>query len=229
MDRNETEGDEFANFAYIISHDLKSPLRAIQILTEWIARENGECLNESGQEHLALLQDRVKRMDNIIDGVSQYSRIGREKIQSESVDLNQTVDYILAVLTIPGHIRCTKRRNLPVVQCKRMHVEQVFQHLIDNAVKYMDKSEGKIEIDFDEDNHFWRFSVSDNGPGIDERYHKQIFEIFQTLHSKDDVNSRGIGLTLSKRIVETAGGRLWVESRIGAGSTFYFTLPKAEK
>lgn len=225
---NEFQEDEFANFAYIIAHDLKSPLRAIQILTEWIVRDNGDRLTESGQEHLALLQDRVKRMDLIIDGVSQYSRIGREIIEPESVDLNQMVDYIIAVMAIPEHITCRRRKTLPVIQCKRDHVKMVFQHLIENAVKFMDKSAGKVEIDVSEGIHFWEFSISDNGPGIDEKYQTQIFEIFQTLYSKDDKNGCGIGLTLSKKIVETAGGRLWLESQKGAGSTFLFTLPKNE-
>ncbi|MBN2104553.1 hypothetical protein JW835_10985 [bacterium] len=226
MNSQEIQNDEFGYFAYIISHDLKAPLRAIQILTKWITQENGDRLTESGQEHLMLILDRVKRMDDIIDSISLYSRIGRENIEPKSVDLNQLVDYVITVMKIPKHITCTKMKNMPVINCQKTHVEQIFRHLIGNAVQYMDKSEGKIEIDFSKENKFWRFSVSDNGPGIPEKYHKQIFQIFQTLHSKDDTNSKGIGLTLSKRMIELAGGHLWLESKENKGSTFFFTLPR---
>ncbi|HHS13287.1 MAG TPA: hypothetical protein ENN03_05905 [bacterium] len=228
MEYQETTEDEFESFSYIISHDLKSPLRAIQILTDWIVRENADRLTESGKEHLVLLQDRVKRMDHIIDAVSRYSRIGRVKIEPESVDLNQMIDYHILVTPVPDHIQCIKKKPLPVVRCKRALVTEVFQHLIDNAIRYMDKPEGRVEIDFSEEKDFWRFSVSDNGPGIDEKYHRQIFKIFASLHGRDDGQSRGVGLTLSKRIAELSGGRIWLESRKGEGCTFFFTLPKDE-
>jgi len=203
-------------------------LRAIQILTEWIEKENKDRLTESGKEHLVLLQERVRRMDDIIDGVTEYAHIGREEIRPEPVDFNQLIDYVITVRQIPDHIQCTILKSLPVVTCKRSHMKQVFQHLIDNAVKYMDKPNGEIKIDFCKNEGFWQFSVADNGPGIAEKHFNRIFKICQTLHSKDEIHSRGMGLTLSKRIIEQAGGRIWVDSKEGEGSTFFFTLPRDE-
>lgn len=228
MEQQKIKEDEFEHFAYIITHDLKSPLRAIQILTEWIIRGDSERLSESGRENLALLQDRVRRMDDIIDSVSAYARIGHERIEPESVDLNHLVDYRITVVNAPDHIQCIRKDTLPVLVCKRMHMDQVFRHLIENAVMYMDKPQGRVEIGCREDGDFWRFSVSDNGPGIDPKYHERIFHIFQTLHAKDDIETKGVGLTLSKRIVEVSGGRIWLESKPNAGCTFYFTFPRAK-
>jgi two-component system, LuxR family, sensor kinase FixL len=116
--------------------------------------------------------------------------------------------------------------DLPVVTGQRAHITQVFQNLLDNAVKYMDKPKGQIKIGCVEQDNFWKFSVADNGPGIEEKYFDKIFQIFQTLTRRDKVEATGIGLSLVRKIVELYGGKVWVESKLGQGSTFYFTLLK---
>lgn len=229
MTQQQTKNKEFESFSYIIVHDLKSPLRSIQTLTEWITRENSDRLTESGKEHLELIQSRVKRMDDILDSISEYYRIGRDKAETESVDLNQLVDNIIILMRIPDHIKCKTMKSLPVVQCRKNHIKQVFKHLIENAVQFMDKSDGKIDIDCCKENEFWKFSIADNGPGIKEEYHERIFKIFQTLETKDDTSRKGMGLTFSRKIIELTGGRIWLKSKKNEGSTFFFTLPRTEK
>jgi signal transduction histidine kinase len=128
----------------------------------------------------------------------------------------------------PDNIKVTIENELPTIKSEETRIMQVFQNLISNAVKYMDKPNGTIKIGCAEENGFWKFSVADNGPGIEEQHFERIFKIFQTLNSQDNFESTGIGLTVIKKIVEMYGGKIWVESEVGQGSTFYFTLPKSE-
>jgi PAS domain S-box-containing protein len=223
LERSNTELEEFA---YIVSHDLKAPLRAINQLAGWISEDYSHTLDDEGREHIKLLITRVKRMDNLIDGILQYSRVGRIREKKEKIDLNKAVQEIIENIAPPDSIRVTARKKLPVILAERVRIQQVFQNLIGNAVKYMDKPKGEIEVSCADDGDFWRFSVSDNGPGIDEKYYEKIFQIFQTLESRDKRESTGVGLSVVKKIVELYGGRVWVESEVSKGSTFFFTLPK---
>ena len=222
----ESANGELKNFAYVVSHDLKAPLRAIGSLADWIATDQSEKLDADGKEHLRLLIQRVRRMDGLIDGILQYSRVGRVRETVAEVDLNQIVQEALALLAPPPHIRVEVAPGLPVVHSERTRMLQLFQNLLSNAIKYLDKPEGLIKIDCVAHDQDWEFSVSDNGVGIEPRHFKRIFQLFQTLVPKDRVESTGVGLALVKKIVELYGGRVWVESRPGAGSVFYFTLPK---
>jgi signal transduction histidine kinase len=133
------------------------------------------------------------------------------------------------MLAAPENITITLENELPTIQCEPTRITQVFQNLISNAVKYMDKSQGQIKVGCVEDNGFWKFSIADNGPGIEEKHFEKIFQLFQTLAPRDNVESTGVGLTVAKKIVELYGGRIWVESKVGEGSTFFFTLPKQER
>ncbi len=222
----ESANGELKNFAYVVSHDLKAPLRAIGSLADWIATDQSEKLDADGKEHLRLLIQRVRRMDGLIDGILQYSRVGRVRETVAEVDLNQVVQEALALLAPPPHIRVEVAPGLPVVHSERTRMLQLFQNLLSNAIKYLDKPEGLIKIDCVAHDQDWEFSVSDNGVGIEPRHFKRIFQLFQTLVPKDRVESTGVGLALVKKIVELYGGRVWVESQPGAGSVFYFTLPK---
>lgn len=222
----ESANGELKNFAYVVSHDLKAPLRAIGSLADWIATDQAEKIDADGKEHLRLLIQRVRRMDGLIDGILQYSRVGRVRETVVEVDLNQIVQEALALLAPPSHIRVEVAPDLPVVHSERTRMLQLFQNLLSNAIKYLDKPAGLIKIDCVAHEHDWEFSVSDNGMGIEPRHFKRIFQLFQTLVPKDRVESTGVGLALVKKIVELYGGRVWVESRPGAGSVFYFTLPK---
>ncbi len=221
---------ELDDFAYIVSHDLKAPLRAITQLSMWLAEDYAAVLDDDGKEKLRLLVGRTKHMHNLIEGILQYSRIGRVKEREKPVDLNALVTEIVDVLGPPEHIRVVISGELPTVVGERTRLSQVFQNLLSNAIKFMDKPEGLVEVGCKDERAYWLFSVRDNGPGIAEKYYDKIFQIFQTLRPPEqtgDVDSTGIGLSLVKKIVETWGGRVWLESTVGEGTTFYFTLPKA--
>jgi len=217
---------ELNDFAHIVSHDLKAPLRGIKTLANWISTDYTDKLDEDGRDQIELLLSRVDRMHNLIDGVLQYSRVGRVKEEKTQVNLNELVPDIIDILAPPQSITITIEDELPVIECEKTRITQVFQNLLSNAVKYMDKPQGQVSIGCDQMQGYWRFSVADNGPGIEEKYFEKIFQIFQTLSPRDEVESTGIGLTLVKKIVEMYGGRIWVESKVGEGSTFFFTLPK---
>ncbi|MFH1370423.1 MAG: ATP-binding protein [Planctomycetota bacterium] len=219
---------EFKDFAYIISHDLKAPLRAVKALTEWLATDYADKFDDDGKEQLKLLMSRVSRMHNLIDGALQYSRIGRVTETPMQIDLNQLIPEIIETLSPPPDIHITIENKLPVIVSERTHIRQVFENLLSNAVRFMDKPEGSVKVGCTEEDGCWKFSVSDNGPGIKEEHFERIFKIFQTLQPKDQLESTGVGLTLVKKVVEIYGGRVWLESELGKGSTFFFTLPKQE-
>lgn len=212
-------------FAYIVSHDLKAPLRAIGQLSQWISEDNYENLNEDGRKNVDLLKGRVKRMYRLIDDILAYSRAGRDNEKKEQVNMTKLVQEVIESLYKPENIRISIENTLPELPGSRIHFQQIFQNLLSNAIKFMDKPEGIITIGCEKENDFWRFRVSDNGPGIDSKYSEKIFQIFQTLSPDHNQESTGIGLTLVKKIVEMYGGGIKMESEIGKSCTFYFTLP----
>lgn len=218
--------EELNDFAYVVSHDLKAPLRGIKTLADWIAADGADQLSADAREHLRLLQHRVERMHDLIDGILQYSRVGRTQEVTVPVNLSELVPEIVLVLDVPAGLTITVQKSLPVIECDRTRITQVFQNLLSNAIKFMDKSAGHIEVGGDGADSLWTFHVADNGPGIEEKYHEKVFQLFQTLSPHDEFESTGVGLTLVKRIVEMYGGRVWIESRPGEGSTFYFTWPR---
>lgn len=221
----ESANEELKNFAYVVSHDLKAPLRAIGSLANWIVSDQGHKLDAEGQEHMRLLLQRVRRLDGFIDGVLRYSRIGRTHEAVVSVDLEQLIREAIDLLAPPSHITITVDEGLPAIQAERIRIQQIFQNLIANAIRFMDKPEGRIHIGCEPEGNMWRFSVADNGAGIEERHFERIFQLFQTLNPRDRVESTGVGLTIVKKIVEMYGGRIWLESALGQGTTFFFTLP----
>ncbi|MBF0460351.1 MAG: hypothetical protein HQL87_03055 [Magnetococcales bacterium] len=221
----ERTNQELQQFAYIISHDLKAPLRAIHSLVQWIAEDYGPLFDDDGREQLDLLQGRVRRMDQLIEGVLHYSRIGRIREEMVPVNLNKLVLEVIDLLSPPPTITVRMVSRLPVVVCEKVRIGQVFQNLLSNAIKFMDKPHGEITITCVEQESFYQFGVQDNGPGIAPKDHERIFQIFQTLHAGDAYGSTGIGLTLVKKIVELHGGVVRVFSPL-PGTLFEFTLPK---
>ena len=217
--------EELTHFAYVVSHDLKAPLRGIKLITEWLCEDYGDKLGDDAKEQLDLLQSRVARMHNLIDGVLQYSRVGRIKEEREKMDLNLLIPSIIDGIAPPEHIHITVEPGLPAIECEKTRITQVFQNLLSNAVKFMDKPVGEVHVGCIEEGEFWRFRVADNGPGIEEKYFDRVFKLFQTLAPRDEFESTGVGLALVKKIVEMYGGRIWVGSEYGKGSTFFFTLP----
>ena len=221
--------EELSNFAYVVSHDLKAPLRAIATLADWLSTDHGDRLDDEGRAHLRLLNNRVHRMGNLIDGILQYSRLGRDGGTLRQVDLNVALPEIVDLQAPPPHIRVTIAPGLPSLWTEPTRIRQVFHNLISNAIKYMDKPEGRIAVGWSDDGDTWRFSVEDNGPGIEARHFERIFQLFQTLAPRDRIESTGVGLALVEKIVEMHGGRVWVESTPGRGSVFHFTHPKGPR
>ncbi len=218
---------ELQEFAYITAHDLKTPLRGIGTLAEWLSTDYADKFDEQGQKHVKLLVERAKRADKLVDSILQYSSAGHAREEQEQIDLNTVLPEIICEIDRTENIEITVENKLPVLMCKKTHIRQVFQNLLSNAIQHMDKKKGRINVGCLEENGFWKFSVADNGPGIDQKYFKKIFKIFQTLSPTDETESTGIGLSVAKKIVKLNGGRIWVESNPGEGSTFFFTLPKS--
>jgi signal transduction histidine kinase len=221
---------ELKDFASIVSHDLKAPLRGIKVLANWILEDCRDKFDEKANEQMNLLLSRVERMHNLIDGVLQYSRAGREEAKGPvQVNLEQFVPEVIDMVNPPENIKVNVDGMPPLIECQETHMMQLFQNLLNNAIKYMDKSEGFIKIGCVEEGNFWKFSIADNGPGIEEKHFERIFRMFQVISDKEESEGTGVGLTVAKKIVELYGGKIWVESKVGQGSIFFFTLPKQEQ
>ncbi len=228
VDKLSNANRELSDFAHIAAHDLKSPLRAIGSLAGIISADYKDKIDERGKEYLGMLLSRAERMSEHLSSILKYSEICISKAQEENADLNIVVTEAISNVDVPENIEVTIENELPTVICDNNRILQVFQNLLDNAVKYMDKPQGLIKIGCVEEDGWWKFNVSDNGPGIDQKYFEKIFQIFQTLTRRDEREATGIGLSEVKKIVELYSGKVWVESEINKGSTFFFTLPKQE-
>jgi signal transduction histidine kinase len=220
---------ELDDFATIVSHDLKSPLRVVGMVAERVQSDYADQLDEQGHVLLAQIVRRVARMDRMIDGILHYSRLGRTEENPEPVGLAELVPGVVEDLAPPARAQVHIAPGLPVLYGEPVRLHQLFQNLISNAIKHSDKPQIEIQVEWADRGPMWEFSVADNGPGIEERFFERIFKIFQTLAPKDKTDSTGVGLALVQRIVESAGGRVWVESRVGEGSTFRFTWPKGPR
>lgn len=216
---------ELNDFASIVSHDLKAPLRGITNLTEWIAKDHENSLHPEVQQMFSMIQSRVAHMQNQIDAILTYTKVGRSAETDGDVNVAELVSHVVELVSPPTHIQVQAAPGLPTVRGSKERLIQIFQNLIDNAVKYMDQPEGRIEVTAHRLDDAWEFAVRDNGPGIDARFHQRIFEIFQKANNRRDNTNTGVGLAIVKRIVEFRGGRVWVESEPGKGSHFRFTWP----
>ena len=208
--------------------DLKAPLRAIGSLAHWIAEDNAEQLDDEGRENLDILLGRVKRMDLLIDGILRYSRIGRLDPTLETLDADAIVREVIDAVAPPENMEVTVEGTLPTVRFDRTHLQQVFQNLINNAIRHMEKPDGRVTVSCEDRGWFWEFCVRDNGVGIEEKHFDRIFKIFQSLKSRDEQEATGIGLSLVKAITEKHGGAVRVESTPGEGAAFYFTIANPE-
>ena len=217
---------DLSDLTYIEAHDLKSPVRAIGSLASMIVMDYSDKLDEEGKRMLKMLLGRSERMDKLLNAAIEYSQLGRVNYREEQVDLNKLVQMTIKEISPPGNIEITIENELPVVTCASQYMMLMFKNLIGNAVRFMDKPKGEIKIACIEKDGFWRFSVADNGPGIEGKYFSRIFKLFQTLNRRDEVETAGVGLALVKKIVEMHNGALWLESEPGKGSTFFFALPK---
>lgn len=219
----EKQNMELDKFAYVVSHDLKAPLRGIHNAIKWIREDMGAELSPQMKQYLSIIPQRTKRMEDLINGLLDYARI-REKTNPEKTDVNELVKNIVEEI-VPPHFK-VEMDNLPVFYTERLKLEQVFTNLISNSVKYTPHENGHLTISCKEWPHFYEFSVKDNGIGIDPEYHGKIFEIFQTLREKNEKESTGIGLAIIKKIIDDQHCTIKVNSTLGKGSEFIFTWPR---
>lgn len=220
---------ELDRFAYIVSHDLKAPLRAIQNLSSWIVEDLGDQLDEETQQNMQLLQQRVQKMSDMIEGILRYSRAGRFKGEPSTFYLNVLVKELVDQMNGDTHISLELPANDRLVRTDKLAMEQVFTNLVSNAVRYGSRAgETEVKITVEEQGDFLTIGVHDNGEGLAAGFHEQIFEIFRTAGETKHQDSHGIGLSIVKKIVSDQGGKIWLESEPGKGAHFYFTWPKGE-
>ncbi|KAA6441041.1 PAS domain S-box protein [Dyadobacter flavalbus] len=220
---------ELDQFAYVVSHDLKAPLRAINNLSEWIEEDLADVLAGDTRDQFNLLRGRVHRMEGLINGILSYSRAGRIKTASERFFVKPVVDDLCETFSTKKPIEFVIEGNpeLEIVS-EKITLTQILQNLISNGIKYNDKPQIRIKVRWTEQESGLEFSVSDNGPGISPEYFEKIFVIFQTLQSRDEVESTGVGLAIVKKIIDEKGGVIRIESTMTEGTTFFFTWPKNE-
>ncbi len=223
----ERSNRDLDQFAYVASHDLKAPLRAIATLSGWIEEDLQDKLSPEAADQMRLLRSRVQRMDGLIEGILQYSRVGRLDSHGERVDVERMLREIVEFLAPPDGFKVEIAPEMPVLVTKRLRLEQVFSNLINNAIKYHDQEDGRVDVSVRQSGRFFEFSVADDGPGIAEEHHDKVFMMFQTLQPRDQVESTGLGLSLVKKLVEEEGGTVSLSSELGKGATFRFTWPAA--
>lgn len=220
----EKQNQALNEYAHMVSHDLKAPLRSIDTLINWFIEDNKEMMNETNLKSLNLILSNVEKMDLLIKGILYYSSIEKQDSDDRTIDLNILVDEISRTIQIPNHATINVNNHLPKVFGNDFRYKQLFQNLIQNAVKYNDKEQISVEIGNSETDEEIVFYVKDNGIGIPEQYHTKVFTIFSKLENNDP--SSGIGLSIVKKIIDFYKGRIWLESQEGVGTTFYFTIAK---
>lgn len=211
-------------YAHIVSHDLKSPLRSISSLATWLNEDYKDVLDDAGKQQLQMMQEKVASMDKLIHGILEYSTANSSELDNTCVNLNEVIAEIQEVIYIPDHVEISVAPDLPTIIADKTKMHQLFQNIIGNAVVHIEKEKGLVEVIAQDKNDYWQFTVKDNGVGIPKKYHEKIFKIFQSVGTNE--RSTGIGLSIVKKIVDRYEGEIWVESEIGEGTEFHFTLKK---
>ena len=218
---------DLEQFAYSASHDLQEPLRMVSLFTQMLKVKYADSLDAEGEEYIEYAVTGAKRLETLISGLRSYLTITSTATAPDPADTNMVVARCLENLKLlveHSGARC-EVGTLPAVRLHEVHLEQLFQNLIVNGIKYRSRDAPHIRISARKDDSNWVFAVQDNGIGIDPQYQEQIFGVFKRLHGNDEYEGTGIGLAICKRIVERYGGRIWVESKSGEGSTFLFNVP----
>ena len=225
--RLEEKNRQLEEFTRVVSHDLKEPLRTISVFSQYLLEDYYDRLDEDGKDLLNRIHRASLRMQNLIDDLLRLSRIGKCQETLEKVYLSEVFEQIKEDMKARlENVELRLPKTMPIIIANRTRMVELFGNLISNAIKYNDKQEKRIEIGWSQQGEFYKFYVRDNGIGIEEQYLEKVFELFARLTPRgDDYESTGAGLAICKRIVEEYGGRIWVESKVGEGSTFYFTLP----
>jgi signal transduction histidine kinase len=216
--------EQLNEYAQMISHDLKAPLINIHTLVDWYINDYKSELSDSALKPLSEILFNVEKMDLLIEGILNYSTVDRVEEKKRKIQINSLIKLVLKTILVPKHIKITVQDNLPTFYGNTWRFTQLFQNLIQNAIKYNDKSEGIIEVGYTEKEKFHQFFIKDNGIGINSNYFDKIFKVFSKLESTS--TSSGIGLSIVKKIVTHYNGSIWVESEEGVGTTFYFTIEK---
>ncbi|HZP69533.1 MAG TPA: ATP-binding protein [Pseudolabrys sp.] len=229
--RVEAINAELQEFAYAASHDLKAPLRVIDNASKWLEEDLQEHLTDETRENMKLLRGRVRRMENLLDDLLEYSRIGRvtDERFAEIISGSALMENVLMLLSPQKQFTVEVDPAMAGVRVARMPLQQILMNLVGNAIKHHDKSTGRIEVSATDEGAFYRFAVKDDGPGIAPEFHEQIFKMFQTLRPRDQVEGSGMGLAMVRKNIETFGGTLNLQSSPGDGSIFSFTWPKRQR
>lgn len=225
--RLEASNKELDDFTYIVSHDLKEPLRSIDAFSRFLEEEVRSTLSEESRNYLERIRANAGRMKALIEDLLELSRLAKRPNQLQQVSIAKVIDGVKGRFDYSfqeRHVQLIVQEDLPVLTCDPVRLGEVFANLISNAIKYNDKPQPRIEIGGRAINGYYEFFVKDNGPGIEPQYFEKIFEIFKRLSKKEDQEGTGVGLTIVKKIVELHHGRVWVESTLGHGTTFYFTV-----
>jgi signal transduction histidine kinase len=222
----ERSNRELNQFAYVASHDLKAPLRAIDNLAGWISEDAAGTLPPRSAEHLMKMRGRVKRMERLLEDLLAYSRAGRVRPPTETVDVDLLVADVTALLGLPPRFAVVVETPGVRLRTPRVSLELVLRNLIGNAIKHHDRERGTVWVRALVSGDMMEFSVRDDGPGIAPQYHAKIFEMFQTLQPRDQTEGSGMGLAIVKKLVESYGGEIRVDSAVGEGATFCFTWPR---
>ena len=228
MESIKKSNSELEQFAYVASHDLQEPLRMITSFLTQLEKKYADALDEKAKEYIFYAVDGAKRMRHIILDLLEYSRVGKSNDKISAIDINEIIsDFeVLHSKQIEELNAVIVKKNLPVLKNYKTPIRQLFQNIISNGLKYHRKDiKPEIVIEAVSLNDSWMFTISDNGIGIDKQYFSNIFEIFQRLHNKDEYSGTGIGLSISQKIIDKLGGKIWLESEIGKGSSFHFTIP----
>lgn len=218
---------ELDQFAYIVSHDLRAPLRALNNYSLFLKEDYGGVLDESGKEYLRGIADSAKYMDRLVIDLLEYSRIRRVQVEFGLVKSSELLERIINRLQLREQATIRIPTDAPEIWARDVHLEQIFTNLLSNAVKFCKPNVPPVvTVSWKDAGNDWLFEVQDNGIGIAAQYSEKIFGIFQRLHTQDEYEGTGIGLAIVKKVVEENNGRIWVDSIPGQGSTFSFTLPK---
>jgi signal transduction histidine kinase len=220
----ERKNEELKQFAYVVSHDLKAPIRGISNVVQWLEEDMADEISPDMKKYLDIIPERLQRMGDLVDGLLQYARIGRDSYPKETVDVAALVRNV-GELIVPETYKFAVGE-LPVLFTEKILLEQVFGNLLSNAVKYTPSENGCVEVSCMEYDNFYEFAVTDNGVGIEPQYHEKIFEMFQTLRNKHDKESTGLGLAIVKKILEENDGTIKVFSSLDEGAKFVFTWRK---
>lgn len=220
------KNEELDQFAHIVSHDLKAPLRGIDNVITWIEEDHSTELPPKISEYIQLIKGRLLRAENMIRGILLYARVGKQSMEREYINLNALMLDITENLTLRPGLRLEIQPDLPEIYSERIPLQQVLSNLISNAIKYHDKDEGYIKVYIRNAIDHYDFFVEDNGPGISRTYHDKIFAIFQTLQERDSFESTGVGLAIVKKILDDRKQSISVTSEPGSGCIFSFTWPK---